>query len=675
MAKAGGGVEFNYRHEKMEYTRHIDWTNDVVYNDVENIMGDVLHACLSDSLVFETPCQTITHFSDGKDIHDYDKEVTRREKVTCALRVYYRGTIVYVSAATDPQQRGRPTSFFTRMEIVDAIKATFANATEIYEGRITKYDIQEGGTHNLFELLTRWACLDDVRERFGVRILRARCLLFSKVGLINGYESRMEIFEEKYADIIILIHGVQSSAIHYHITTDSIAELLSFADIQEEKPKLENMDTPYVATYYADRLQLLPPRQWQAFLQDGELLPKTIVRPIRAKVRLRGGPGRLAGRKYVVFNGLKLIISLYELQNDTDAHSLRICIYETIHSQTAEYRLSPMERLALFTDETKTIYDQILARLRIVYCNTRENTRTLISLDDKFVPRIPQFWVDGSEEYDICTGREFDSAAPAASPSPLPSPNRPVQQPPFFSAGPDQPTVDADSTNVDTQTLPTEGGGGEEREGKGGEEVGNSAMGGSDAEKMSAEQVVEEEDEFAKYNSATHKGRRREHWAWCLYFNRTVVETTKGNLQVSVGLSLPNKGFSVFCLDVRSCREAYRFISYKEATELYANRSENSLYDDLRYLEETILFDLLDDLIQMTTVNTDEHGRPSLVFASEIPGNQPAVVALLRDHVFDEADTPAVRMARIRMVNPSTKVQISILSAHGLATIGLVGMR
>jgi hypothetical protein len=122
---------------------------------------------------------------------------------------------------------------------------------------------------------------------------------------------------------------------------------------------------------------------------------------VQLHLRKRQGPGRFTGRKVLMVGKIRLVISLFELDSDTNSHELRVVLYETRHSQTAEYRLSSMERLMLFSDD-KPILEQICARLRHVYCDVTDKSRTLLVLDDDDVPRFEaSFEVDGDEEYEV----------------------------------------------------------------------------------------------------------------------------------------------------------------------------------------------------------------------------------------------------------------------------------
>lgn len=155
------------------------------------------------------------------------------------------------------------------------------------------------------------------------------------------------------------------------------------------------------AYIFSDRLEIRPSKMWQDFLNHGELLPKSLDREVQLHLRKRQGPGRYTGRRVLMVGQLRLVISLYELDSDTNSHELRVVLYETRHSQTAEYRLSSMERLMLFQDD-KPILEQICARLRHVYCDVTDKTRTLIVLDESDVPRFDAaFEVDGDEEYEV----------------------------------------------------------------------------------------------------------------------------------------------------------------------------------------------------------------------------------------------------------------------------------
>ena len=49
----------------------------------------------------------------------------------------------------------------------------------------------------------------------------------------------------------------------------------------DEKPQIEALDTPAIASIYADRLEVQPSKVWQEFLKEGELEPKDLSREIK----------------------------------------------------------------------------------------------------------------------------------------------------------------------------------------------------------------------------------------------------------------------------------------------------------------------------------------------------------------------------------------------------------
>ena len=131
------------------------------------------------------------------------------------------------------------------------------------------------------------------------------------------------------------------------------------------------------------------------------------------------GPGRYVGRSLLVYGPVEVLLTIFEIDNDTGAHDLRIVLYTFKGCQTIEYRLSSLERIMIFNDQSPLI-DQILGKLKHVYCdvtNTSSSSssssssldkhRTLLLLDED-TPPLPSssVWKDfeveeGDDEYDI----------------------------------------------------------------------------------------------------------------------------------------------------------------------------------------------------------------------------------------------------------------------------------
>jgi hypothetical protein len=132
------------------------------------------------------------------------------------------------------------------------------------------------------------------------------------------------------------------------------------------------------------------------------------------RLRTRMGPGRYVGRSLLVYGPMEVLLTIFEIDNDSGAHDLRIVLYAFKGCQTVEYRLSSLERIMIFNDQSPLI-DQILNKLKHVYCDVSSNTdkhRTLLLLDRDTMPsHWKDFEVEGDEEYDIQVARCYGSDA------------------------------------------------------------------------------------------------------------------------------------------------------------------------------------------------------------------------------------------------------------------------
>ena len=117
------------------------------------------------------------------------------------------------------------------------------------------------------------------------------------------------------------------------------------------------------------------------------------------------GPGRYVGRSLLVYGPVEVLLTIFEIDNDTGAHDLRIVLYTFKGCQTIEYRLSSLERIMIFNDQSPLI-DQILGKLKHVYCDVTNTSssldkhRTLLLLDEDTppLPSSSSVWKDFEEE-------------------------------------------------------------------------------------------------------------------------------------------------------------------------------------------------------------------------------------------------------------------------------------
>ena len=559
LLQQGGGVDEQFKFLPVSYVQQLDWIEDVCDSDTraDRLVGELLQASLSASQVYETEA-AVVEYEKIDSITDTTRQYfsSRVSKRKC--RVYYSGSDCYlavtVERAVKDKRRGRRgnrkevRNYFSHMDILDVITMLQPNFTEIYEGRMQRYVIDgPKKKHDWWELLATWGRLEKVGKKFHMSLLRSRYLMSSSIGYLNGYLCRFEVFEERYAEILILIHGLPGvGTIYYSANRKEITKLLPFADEVEEKIAIENYDAQTIASIFADRLTAKPSFVKNWFLSQGELQPKSLEKKVQVYLRTSGGPGRFVGRKLIKLQrGLLVLVTIFEITNSSEIYGLRIVIHELKHQQTAEYRLSSLERVSLFSEEIPMV-DQIISRIRIVYCDLRDPGRTILALEPSYSADINQdeVLVEGQFEYDLFTASEL-----------LEMKHR------------------GDDARLDGLSI---GGGSEE------------------ASLTSFQQVRPQRSQVSKLDSLE---TRDQGWGWGLYLNRYFVEESRGNLMVSATLVLSKKGFAFAVLDNRTMRESFRFMSFEEALRfLRGERTMDQFSDELRNIEQATVYDLIDDL-------------------------------------------------------------------------------
>jgi hypothetical protein len=297
---------------------------------------------------------------------------------------------------------------------------------------------------------------------------------------------------------------------------------LQVCDDHEERLPIELKEPIPVAYIFSDRLQVKPSRSMLWFLQNGELEPRNRwTSPLNVTVRKTGGPGRLLGRKMFTKHGIRFIVTLYELTKTSEVQSIRLLIYENKHSQTFEIRLSDMERMMLFTEDTPIIH-QLEDKLTSVYCDTSlaaSGQRPLLLLDNDYKHHYAPYVVEGDEEYDVLDDLQINEARRHAG---------------------------SDAGDIDNMN--------------------NSQVDEDDDDDGSVEETLSTADrsKVIEKVSVASSTTLTSKWGWCLTFNRCMVEELRGNLNISVGLNLAMEGFEFWVLDTRSSREAYAFYTYKD---------------------------------------------------------------------------------------------------------------
>ena len=635
MARCGGEVFNDFKNTKVDFCRYVDWDGDVLSGDIDGIVGDIVCVGLEPYKVYEhDSCPVlITYISNSFD--DVENQITECRTEYHPVTVYYCGDFVYV-AVEMTKVTGKTVKYVAKREMAEVIRMFNPNGIEVYEGRVRLYRIEEGGKDKWYQCLAQWCRIDFTGEHPTCQLLRTRSLLFSWLGKMCGYHVRVEVFEERHGEASLLIHNLLPSGASVTFVVDraKLTLLSKVADPQEEKGKLQVVDFNAIAAMFADRIKCKPHfKVWQ-LLHEGELQPAVVNRQISVDLRLKGGPGRFCGRKLIQFKGLSLLLVLYELSNtnsDSNVRGLRLQIYDLRSSATLEYRFSPLERLVLFPSDDKSVIDQISDRLRVVYCNRTDSHRTLLNLPDNTTLPKEAFVVDGTQEYDIVSPSElFARAAEDEARSVKSGRSRASRM-----------TAD-DSLAFDAQSdISTKA----------------SLIIGSHKELL--------------LNRA-----QGEVWGWALYFDRTLVNSIKGNLKLSLGLDVVRCGFTFHCYDPRSHREAYRFISFREACTIFYEKTEDSLTDELRALDETSVFEPVDELLECLDIENDDDENLVYCFVSEKDDNPSIPLLYIREHIGDGDDenmrivvAPKAAAAVMKSFN------VQVIEAKGLTKLGTFGTR
>lgn len=160
-------------------------------------------------------------------------------------------------------------------------------------------------------------------------------------------------------------------------------------------------------------------------------------------------------------------------------------------------------------------------------------------------------------------------------------------------------------------------------------------------------------------------------WSWAIYLNRSIVTELKGNLVVSVSVSVPQRGFAFYTYDPRTHREAHRLVTFHDACALSSEKSLESLEDDLGNMDESTAYDLADEFMALVEFQHNESDRLVLVLSGEETESENIVLAWLGEFKAPSYEPRALRKPTI----PVQRVTIFVHGAKDLERIGAFGMR
>lgn len=420
------------RQEKMRLQRQRDFEEGNIHNDDTDSQGDDDHPHPNVEAGAETANETYLYMDNEETsglasnafvYHHGDElfvelHIFSRKKMTLlpeqydALAKGDQANLIlshYISMATQSVD----IRVLNKITLNDLVVILQPNFTEIFEGKeMNKEYITSYTSKDFYQLITNWITLDYFNSYLHLSVLRARYLILTKLSIINNFNIRMEIYEERFGELLICIFGLPhddeltslkinantysiltgynytpSKAIyrknlHYlRIQRPHIFKLLSNCDPQLEKDKLEAFDTLAMAYLFSDRMQIRPSVLWRSFLNFHSFLPCTIRPNLEIGVRYKQGPGRLVGREVLNLTAMfiqpndqgqgsddlslptiHVLLSIYEVNSPSSTHELRIVLYHFYNGQSVEFRVSAMERLLLF-DDSSSVMDQLVSKV------------------------------------------------------------------------------------------------------------------------------------------------------------------------------------------------------------------------------------------------------------------------------------------------------------------------
>jgi hypothetical protein len=160
-------------------------------------------------------------------------------------------------------------------------------------------------------------------------------------------------------------------------------------------------------------------------------------------------------------------------------------------------------------------------------------------------------------------------------------------------------------------------------------------------------------------------------WCWAIYLNRAIVSEARGNLQISVGLSVPQRGFTFYTFDPRSHREAYRLVSFHDACALTSEKTLESLEDDLGNMDESVAYDLVDEFMGLVELQNSDNDKLSLVLSGEETERENIVLAWLGEFTAPKYEARSMKKPTI----PVQRVTVFVHGAKDLERIGAFGAR
>jgi len=188
--------------------------------------------------------------------------------------------------------------------------------------------------------------------------------------------------------------------------------------------------------------------------------------------------------------------------------------------------------------------------------------------------------------------------------------------------------------------------------------------------------LPEQDESYDSHEFELQKARRKllQHkHDWVVYFDRSVVEEQKGNLVVYITLSVTHKGFIFITRDLRTYREAFKFISFHDACNISSllGKDLTTLLDELDNLDECVVYDLVDELMSRIDVDDSDDEGLYLRVSGDGDNVKSVVLAFLAEHL----STPNEVMGKVKKKVTTHKVDLKVTTAKDLAPLSQYTMR
>lgn len=163
---------------------------------------------------------------------------------------------------------------------------------------------------------------------------------------------------------------------------------------------------------------------------------------------------------------------------------------------------------------------------------------------------------------------------------------------------------------------------------------------------------------------------------WAIYLDRALLKEQKGNLVVSITMNATRRAFGFTVFDLRSFREVYTFLSFRDACEKrLLDRDIGSLMEELDHLDESVAFDVVDELMSRVDVHDNEEDGGLRISIVGEDGASETVLARLEEHETKEEEEEEEVLAMKRQSVVINSVTVQVLGAANLVPANAISSR